>query len=195
MSTKFTYVFGLTPDTDREILLNLHGKQLFTACSVNRYIYSLCDSVFWKRKFMKHYKASLGSVQAVNYRTAYNEMYIRNIEAQLIWVAKTYREGHDLTGVLLDRGANIHCWNDSALRLAAGNGHITTVELLLDRGANIHVENDYVLRYAAENGHKDIVELLLNRGTNIHDWGDYALQFAATNGHTKKLELLLDRDA
>jgi len=96
MLTKFTYVFGLTPDTDREILLNLHGKQLFVACTVNRYIYSICDSVFWKRKIIKHYEAGLGSVQAVNYRKAYNEMYIRDIDSQLRYVAETYSEGNDL---------------------------------------------------------------------------------------------------
>ena len=79
-----TYVFGLTPDTDREILLNLHGTKLFSACSADRYINSLCNSVFWKNKFIKHYEASLGSVQVVNYRTAYNNMYIRNINLHLI---------------------------------------------------------------------------------------------------------------
>jgi len=49
MLTKFTYLFGLTPDTDREILLNLDGEQLFVACAVNRYINNLCDSVFKMR--------------------------------------------------------------------------------------------------------------------------------------------------
>jgi len=41
-----TYLFGLTSDTDREIILNLHGQTLFSAYSENRYINSLCDSVF-----------------------------------------------------------------------------------------------------------------------------------------------------
>ena len=108
MLTKFTYVFGLTPDTDREILLNLHGKQLFITCSVNRYINSLCESVFWKNKFIKEYEVSLGSIKNVDYRKAYNGMYIRDIDSQLKWIAETYSEGNDLIRVLLNRGADYY---------------------------------------------------------------------------------------
>ena len=166
---EYTSVFGLTPDTDKEILLNLHGKNLFSACSADRYINSLCDSVFWKRKFIKEYGASLGNIRNVNYRKAYNEMYIRKIGAQLTWVAKTYNEGKDLIGILLDHGANIHYEDDEALRYAAENGHKDIVELLLNRGANIHAGDYYALRYAAIYGHIDTVELLLNHGSKICD--------------------------
>ena len=63
--------------------------------------------------------------------------------------------------------------------MAAKNGHTETVKLLLDRGADIHAWNDYALRLAAENGHTETVKLLLDRGADIHAGNDYALRYAA----------------
>jgi len=57
---------------------------------------------------MKEYEAGLGSIRDVDYRKAYNNMYIRNINLYLIWVEKTYLEVNDLIRVLLNRGADYY---------------------------------------------------------------------------------------
>jgi len=99
----------------------------------------------------------------------------------------------------LDAGANIHVSNDSALRMAAKNGHTKTVGLLLDRGADIHANGTEIfvnandaLCLAAGNGHKETVELLLDRGANIHAENDLAFRWTACNGLTEIVAQLLD---
>jgi ankyrin repeat protein len=96
---------------------------------------------------------------------------------------------------LLDEGANIHAWNDLALKWAAKYGHTETVRLLLDRGADIHAYHDEALKWAATHGYTKTVKLLLDRGANIHAWDDEALRWATLCGHTETVKLLLKRGA
>ena len=60
----------------------------------------------------------------------------------------------------LKNGANVHAFDDRALRWASLYGHKDVVELLLKNGADVHANNDEARRWAANNGHKDVVELL-----------------------------------
>jgi ankyrin repeat protein len=46
---------------------------------------------------------------------------------------------------LLEHGANIHAYNDEALRYSALNGHLEMIHYLVEHGANIHVYNDEAL--------------------------------------------------
>jgi len=57
-------------------------------------------------------------------------------------------------------GADVHAYDDLALRWASGNGHIEVVKVLLDAGADVHARDDYALRWASGNGHVEIVKLL-----------------------------------
>jgi ankyrin repeat protein len=106
------------------------------------------------------------------------------------------RYGHvEVVRLLLDRGANIHADNDYALRLSAEYGHIEVVRLLLDRGANIHADDDKALRLSVWCGHVEVVRLLLDHGANIHAVNDWALRWSGKNGHVEVVRLLLDRGA
>ncbi len=60
----------------------------------------------------------------------------------------------------LELGADIHSYDDVALRQAAESGHIETVKLLLQNGADISADDNYALRGAAYCGHIEIVKLL-----------------------------------
>ena len=91
---------------------------------------------------------------------------------------------------LLDRGADVHVWNDAALRLAAEGGHEPVVKLLLDRGADVRADNDAALRLAAEGGHEPVAKLLLDRGADVHAMNDAALRLAAEGGHESTVRLL-----
>lgn len=60
---------------------------------------------------------------------------------------------------------------------ASGNGYLELVRLLLERGADVHAYNDLALRWASRMGHLDIVKLLLERGANVHANGGSALKW------------------
>ncbi len=91
---------------------------------------------------------------------------------------------------LVKEGADIHAWNDDALRWAAENGHLSVVKFLVKSGADIHAYNDDVLRLAAQNGHLSVVKFLVKNGADIHAWNDDALKWAADNGHLDVVKYL-----
>ena len=43
-------------DVDLVILNQLNDRDLFSICQVNKYISSLCNEDFWKKKFMRKYR-------------------------------------------------------------------------------------------------------------------------------------------
>jgi ankyrin repeat protein len=90
----------------------------------------------------------------------------------------------------LENGADVHANNDSALRYASENGHLSTVDLLLKNGADVHVYHDYPLRWASVRGHLDIVELLFKNGADVHAIDAYTLWWASQNGHLDVVKLL-----
>ena len=74
---------------------------------------------------------------------------------------------------LLKRGAKIDQQNssgDTALHLAAANGHRTVVSLLVGSQSDVDLKNlegQTALHLAAASGQTDIVELLLDHGAKI----------------------------
>ena len=79
----------------------------------------------------------------------------------------TQRGYNEIVKAALKNGADIHTWDDLALRSAADYGHTDTVKLLLDHGADIHADNDHALCLAAFNGRTETVKLLLAYGATI----------------------------
>lgn len=89
----------------------------------------------------------------------------------------------------------IVCIEGDALTCACEKGHFETVELLVNKGANIHIYDEYPLRVACGYGRFDIVKLLLKNGANIHAKNDNSIIRAACNGHTETVKLLLENGA
>jgi hypothetical protein len=54
----------------------------------------------------------------------------------------------ELIKYALEKGANIHVYDDQALRTASGEGHLEVVKYLVEQGANIHALDDYALTWA-----------------------------------------------
>jgi ankyrin repeat protein len=57
----------------------------------------------------------------------------------------------------LKQGADIHDWNNLALRWAARGGYLEVVKYLIEKGAYIHARDDESLWCAARNRHLQIV--------------------------------------
>ena len=110
------------------------------------------------------------------------------------------------TRLLLEAGAKqdqLQNYSDNtALMLAAENGHVEIARLLLDAGADKNLQNERdstALMLAARNGHVEIARQLLKAGADIdqREFGDgyTALFFAAESGHVEIVQLLLEAGA
>ena len=100
------------------------------------------------------------------------------------------REWKDCIIDLINEGANIHAYDDFALRYASSNGHVDLVKILLEHGADVHADNDSALRNASGGGHVEVVKILLEHGADVHASNDSALKYASENGHIEVVKLL-----
>ena len=79
--------------------------------------------------------------------------------------------------------------DESKLAIAAQYGKTDFVKYLIDKGTNIHTWEEWALRWAAANGHIEIVKLLIDAGADIHPavmW-NYAYQIKKDNYYFKNL--------
>ena len=92
-------------------------------------------------------------------------------------------------------------YGETALHLAAANGHLNIVNTLLDNGSDINAQNKHgetALHLAAANGHLNIVNTLLDNGSDINaqnKHGDTALHLATANEHLDVVNTLLNNEA
>lgn len=118
------------PDVDREVLLKLHGKDLFIAATINKYINGLLSDLLWQRKIILEYETKIEPIETFRCKNIYNWLYIRNINDQFLWaIINNFTK---LANTFLKRGADIHTENDLALHVATKNGNYESVELILD---------------------------------------------------------------
>ena len=73
---------------------------------------------------------------------------------------------------------------------ACVTGDLGKVKTLLSEGADIHAWDDYALRYASENGQLEVVTYLVQEGADIHAREDYALRWSSINGHIEVVKFL-----
>jgi ankyrin repeat protein len=90
---------------------------------------------------------------------------------------------------------------NTALILAAQNGHTAVLEVLLKRGAEVNEPSkrgSTALTWAAEKGHEAVVRLLVANGADVDAWDNdrwTALMYAAAHGHRLVVEMLLEKRA
>ena len=90
----------------------------------------------------------------------------------------------------ISEGADIHIWNDWALRYASDRGHAEVVKFLLNAGADVHANNDAALRWASDSGHVEVVKLLLSARADIHVKDELALKWSNNDDHSEVVKLL-----
>lgn len=91
--------------------------------------------------------------------------------------------------------------HNTALYIAAANGHLELASMLLDSGADITIgdnENSQPIHLAAIGGYREIVDLLLARGARVNDADDNGmtpLLFALSRGQFDMARYLIDLGA
>jgi len=84
-------------------------------------------------------------------------------------------------------------YGDTALMLAAMQGHAATVSAILERKPELNHAGWTALHYAAFSGHEDVLALLIAAGADIDlkaPNGETALMLAARNGHFQTVRVL-----
>ena len=87
---------------------------------------------------------------------------------------------------------------DTALKIAAYNGHLAIVKMLLQSGASLESEDWPALTYAALNGHTEVAEFLIKKGANVNASsknGTTPLMAAARRGAFELVKLLVAKKA
>ena len=113
------------------------------------------------------------------------------------------RSGNEkLLEYLLNHRANKLIKNhfgDTAISLAALEGHLECVKMLAKVGADINPSESWTpLNYTVFNGHADVAAFLIEQGAQVDARapnGMTSLMLAARNGHIPLIQLLLDHHA
>lgn len=89
-------------------------------------------------------------------------------------------------------------YGESALALAALNGHLEVVRILVEGGSTFSAPGWGALHYAVFNGHVDVVRYLVDRGGDVNVRAPNRhtpLMLAARNGHGEIARILLSAGA
>src|SRR3990172_12252206 len=114
-------LFTNIPEIDTQILLALPDDSLESACTINKYATSLCDENFWHQRFIQTFGVTLGNYKQPekSYKNIYKEFVKLTFNKQLLLASE---KGYlPLVKELLDRGADVHLYNDYALCQASKN--------------------------------------------------------------------------
>ena len=210
-------------DVDREILKRVDDKELVRVCSTDRKTWSeVCDDDFLKRRLAKYpgiekYKRQNETWKQFFLRFIYYTSKLRE-EHQFEYTDGNFKKQYELlenykgkwndllfhasrAGELsvvkyaVQNGADIHAYNDNAIRNAAEKGHLELVKFLVDKGANIHIFHERALRLASKHRHLEIVKYLVERGANVRASNDHSLLNAVINNDFPMVKYLVEHGA
>ncbi len=191
-------------DVDIKILNNLEDKDLVKFCLVDKKANILCnDQVFWMNRVFLKFGYVGGDILRANKGTdrSWSEYYIKDLRkinstnAQKYLVDGSENGKLDQVIISLNIGANIHTYNDEALRLASQNGHLDVVKYLVKNGSDINAYFDGALRLASQNGHLDVVKYLVENGADINAYSGGALRESSLHGHLDVVKYLVKNGA
>ena len=99
--------------------------------------------------------------------------------------------------LLIEKGADIHAYNNNVLRWASEYGHSNIVKLLIEKWNNIDAHDCYALYFASKNNHVDIVKFLVEIWINVLTDFDFdsILRVASENNHLDVINFLINNNA
>lgn len=205
-------------DIDREILKHVSDKELLKICSVDRKTWNeVCDDTFLRRRLtnkypdIEKYKKENESwkefyLRAVYYiskmQEKYKFSYINGDFKQQYEMLKFYKRKWELLieaskmhepsliKYAVQRGADIHTYDDFALSHASQLGNLELVKFLVEHGANIHAGDDRALALAADQGKLEVVKYLIEKGAHVNAHNNAALKLASARGHVHVVKYL-----
>lgn len=118
-----------------------------------------------------------------------------NFSDDPLWIA-SMRGSAETVHELFAAGYEADSWNNTALMVAASNGHIEVVDLLIESGADKNARGGIipqsVLEQAAARGNAGVVDLLIERGVDLGDSGVEAAKTADISGHPEIAQKIRD---
>src|SRR5581483_9498181 len=109
-------------------------------------------------------KTIMLNIKEMNVLDNFSKTILSNAKYGLSW---NCQNGHLSTvQYLVSGGADIHAFDNDAVRLASENGHLSMVQYLVSLGADIHADYNCAVRWASENGHISIVQYLVSIGAD-----------------------------
>jgi ankyrin repeat protein len=98
---------------------------------------------------------------------------------------------------LISKGANLHYFQEKALKIACEKGYFDIVKYLIDLGADFHIDNEEPLKMAVTNNHFEIANYLLKKGSmlSVFNEKDNLLLYAIYNENKKMIQCLLENGA
>jgi ankyrin repeat protein len=188
----------LDPNVLILMALELDFPELLNLCHSNKTLNTkLClNKNLWIKKLSHDFGFYYDGKTAKESPDIYYKLLYKNqnkLDLQLINAAKL---GYfDIVKYLVDKGANIHAYDENSLILASDGGHLDVVKYLVDNGADVNAGYGDALIYASRNGHLDVVKYLAEMGADIHAEHDSALSFASGEGHLDVVKFLVERGA
>lgn len=113
-------------------------------------------------------------------------------EDALVVAAKCHR--FDIIKLFIEKGADIHVFNDWPFRLIVLTENFKMVKLFYRLGANIQAFNNDPLQFAVERSNI-ITKFLLKKGANVHGNGGFALFEATDHERFYNVKLLIKNGA
>lgn len=108
-------------------------------------------------------------------------LFLLNKPLEMMKYDKDYPYGSTYVDLLRGYNVSTNHINEMFIDMVSNN-NIKGAEMFIRKGANIHVWDDYALRYASRNKNIEMVKYLVENGANIHARNDYALRIAESGG-------------
>ncbi|OGZ11581.1 MAG: hypothetical protein A3D67_00245 [Candidatus Lloydbacteria bacterium RIFCSPHIGHO2_02_FULL_51_22] len=107
------------------------------------------------------------------------------------WHVWLLRQNPELADTLLAHGADVHAFDDVALREASRLGETELMEIYFGHGANVHARNDEALRNAIDLGRTFAVALCIAHDADVFAISDREIEKARGVGREEIVNLLL----
>ena len=189
LSPRPEYFKHLYTDAIYQIALQLDLDSLVNFCQTDKRLSKICsDDKFWLMRFIQDF----GIFNKV-YNMTWKELYrlvVSTPPNDLLWKGINDNQV-DLVALASARGADIHAFNNEALRIAILKDQLEIVKYLVENGDSSSKD----LSAASQYGRLDIVKYLVENGADISAHNDDALVWASQYGHLDVVKYFVENGA